>query len=189
MHNCSMRATRLVLASSLILGLFAFLSTNFAGELSYACTMNSALGEEAPQPSATKSQPPDLKASSNPDDTLEASGVIELEDPAPDIILKDPTFDELKCFILEDKTSQNKWVENVYECRHFATDVCNRAREAGWNSAFVLLCYERGQHSVVAFNTTDRGLVYIEPQTDAAIHPEVGGMYQGKEIKEILVAW
>ena len=184
-----MRAARFVLASGLILGLFAFLGANFTGAPSYAYTMNSALGEEAPQPSATKSQPPDLKTSSNPDITLEVGDVIELRDPAPDIILKDPTFDELKCFILEDKTSQNKWVENVYECRHFATDVCNRAREAGWNSAFVLLCYERGQHSVVAFNTTDRGLVYIEPQTDAAIHPEVGGMYQGKEIKEILVVW
>lgn len=107
-----------------------------------------------------------------------------------DIIqLKDPSFAELRHFILADITNQNRWVENTYECRHFTTDVCNHAREAGWNSAFVLICYSQGQHSVVAFNTTDRGLVYIEPQTDAVIHPETGGMYQGKEIDEILVAW
>jgi len=35
----------------------------------------------------------------------------------------------------------------------------------------------------------DRGLVYIELQADATIHPGVGGKYQAKEIKEILIAW
>jgi len=103
--------------------------------------------------------------------------------------LKDPTFAELRHFVLEDTTNWNKWAEHTYECRHFAADVCNHAREAGWNSAFVLLCYSQGQHSVVAFDTTDSGLVFIEPQTDARIYPEVGGEYQGQEIIEILIAW
>jgi len=105
------------------------------------------------------------------------------------IELKNPTFQELRDFILRDPTSRNEFVLNQYECRHFATDVNNNAEAEGLRSAFVLLCYDRGQHSVVAFDTTDRGLVYIEPQTDARIHPEVGGKYQGKEIKEILIAW
>jgi len=102
--------------------------------------------------------------------------------------LKNPTFQELRDFILRDPTNRNKFVLNQYECRHFATDVNNNAETEGLRCAFVLLCYDRGQHAVVAFET-DRGLVYIEPQTDAAIHPEVGGEYQGKEIKEILTAW
>ena len=105
------------------------------------------------------------------------------------IELKNPTFLELRDFILRDPTSRNEFVLNQYECRHFATDVNNNAEAEGLRSAFVLLCYDRGQHSVVAFDTTDRGLVYIEPQTDARIYPEVGGKYQGKEIKEILIAW
>ncbi len=46
-----------------------------------------------------------------------------------------------------------------------------------------------GQHSVVAFDTTDRGLVYIEPQTDIVIEPLVSDMYEGQKIKEILIAW
>ena len=105
------------------------------------------------------------------------------------ITLKNPTFQELRDFILTDPTSRNEFVLNQYECRHFATDVNNNADAEGLRCAFVLLCYDRGQHAVVAFDTTDRGLVYIEPQTDAAIHPEVGGKYQGKEIIEILIAW
>jgi len=105
------------------------------------------------------------------------------------IALKNPTFQELKDFILRDPTSRNEFILNQYECRHFATEVNNNAEAEGLRCAFVLLCFDQGQHSVIAFDTVDRGLVYIEPQTDAAIHPEVGGKYKGKEIKEILIAW
>ncbi len=105
------------------------------------------------------------------------------------ITFKNPTFQELRDFILKDPTSRNEFVLNQYECRHFATDINNNAEANGLRCAFVLLCYDRGQHAIVAFDTTDRGLVYVEPQTDARIHPEVGGKYQGEEIKEILTAW
>jgi hypothetical protein len=105
------------------------------------------------------------------------------------IELKNPTFQELKDFILRDPTNLNKFVLNQYECRHYATEVDNNAEAEGLRCAFVLLCYDRGQHAVVAFDTTDRGLVYIEPQTDARIYPEVGGEYQEREIIEILIAW
>ena len=103
--------------------------------------------------------------------------------------LKNSTFEEVKDFILRDPTSRNEFVLNQYECRHFATDVNNNAEAEGLRCAFVLLCFNQGQHAVIAFDTVDRGLVYIEPQTDARIYPEVGGKYQGKEIKEILIAW
>jgi hypothetical protein len=105
------------------------------------------------------------------------------------IILRNPTFQEVKNFILKDPTSRNAFVLNKYECRHFATDVNNNAEAAGLRCAFVLLCYKNGQHAVVAFDTTDRGMIYIEPQTDAAIQPKVGGIYQDQEIIEILVSW
>ncbi len=105
------------------------------------------------------------------------------------ITLKNPTFEEARDFILRDSTSRNQFVLNQYECRHFTTDVKNNAEAEGLRSAFVLLCYDRGQHAVIAFDTTDQGLVYIEPQTNARIYPEVGGTYQGREIKEILIAW
>lgn len=105
------------------------------------------------------------------------------------IALKNPTFQELRTFILRDSTDRNEFILNQYECRHFATEVNNNAEAEGLRCAFVLLCYDRGQHAVIAFDTTATGLVYIEPQTDARIHPKVGGQYQGREIKEILIAW
>jgi len=105
------------------------------------------------------------------------------------IIVKNPTFQELRDFILRDPASRTHFVLNQYECRHFATEVDNNAEAEGLRCGFVLLCFDRGQHAVVAFDTTDRGLVYIEPQTDATIEPKVGSKYQGRKIKEILIAW
>ena len=105
------------------------------------------------------------------------------------ITLRNPTFQEMKDFLLKDPTSRNKFVLNEYECRHFATVVINNAISQGIMCGFVLLCFDQGQHAVVAFNTTDRSLIYIEPQTDAAIEPKVGGTYQGQKINEILIAW
>lgn len=102
---------------------------------------------------------------------------------------KNPTFKAVRDFILKDTTNRNTFIAGKYECRHFATDVNNNAEAAGIKAAFVLLCYTNGQHAVIGFKTTDRGMIYIEPQTDAAIQPVVGGYYQGQKIIEILIAW
>lgn len=142
-------------------------------------TPQKAVSTEAPSAVPTWSSPV----------TYAESVISSVGSGSQSITLKNPTFQELKDFILKDPTNRNKFVLNQYECRHFATEVNNNAEAEGLRSAFVLLCYDRGQHAVVAFDTTDRGLVYIEPQTDAVIHPEVGDTYEGKEIKEILIAW
>lgn len=105
------------------------------------------------------------------------------------VALKNPTFQELKEFVLADNTHRHPFVPNEYECRNFATDMVNNAVHKGLLAGFVLICYNQGQHAVVAFNTTDRGLIYIEPQTNASIDVKVGGTYQGLEIKQILIAW
>lgn len=107
------------------------------------------------------------------------------------VVLKNPTFQELKNFVLNDPTHNHPFVTDEYECRNFATDMINNAFHKGLLAGFVLICYSPpyGQHAVVAFNTTDRGLIYIEPQTGAAINIKVGGIYQGLLIKQILIAW
>lgn len=107
------------------------------------------------------------------------------------VTLKNPTFQELKDFVLSDPTHRHAFIPNEYECRNFATDMINDAFHKGILAGFVLICYGPGlgQHAVVAFNTTDRGLIYIEPQTNAAINIKVGGTYQGMKIDQILIAW
>lgn len=116
-------------------------------------------------------------------------GYTEISSTNNTIILKNPSFQEMKEFLLKDTTSRKTYILFSYECRHFATEVNNNAKAAGWQCGLALLCYARGQHAVVVFNTVDRGLIFIEPQTDAAIDVKVGGTYQGEEVKEILIAW
>jgi len=105
------------------------------------------------------------------------------------IILKNPTFEELKNFVLTDDTHRHQFIPYEYECRNFATDMVNNAVQKGIQAGFVLICYPQWQHAAVAFKTIDRGLIYIEPQTNAAIDIKVGGRYQDQEIKQILIAW
>ena len=109
--------------------------------------------------------------------------------PAETILYRNPTFTELIRFLKDDPVDGYQFQENRYECRHFATDMDNNAEAAGLRCGFVLLCYEKGQHALNAFETVDRGIVYIEPQTDAVVYPTVGDRYQDKEILEILIAW
>ncbi|MBA7672561.1 hypothetical protein ES703_80742 [subsurface metagenome] len=94
--------------------------------------------------------------------------------------LRDPTYREAITFLRQDKTDENKYVEDtygVYVCSHFARDVCNNAEEAGLRCAFVELRYPEGGHAIIAFDTIDDGLAYFEPRTDERVRPVVGKRY------------
>jgi len=94
--------------------------------------------------------------------------------------LRDPTYDQAVTFIREDRTNENKYVEDtygVYVCSHFARDVCNNAEGKGLRCAFVELRYLEEGHSIIAFNTIDEGLVYFEAITDERVRPVVGKRY------------
>jgi len=53
-----------------------------------------------------------------------------------------PTLEQVREFILSDKTSSKVYLNGIYECRHFATDVNNNAEIAGFKCAFVILCFQ-----------------------------------------------
>jgi hypothetical protein len=91
--------------------------------------------------------------------------------------MKDPTYKEMMDFIRKDKTDSKQYVEGEYICEDFAMDVCNNADEEGIRCAYVTIHYPDGGHAIVAFNTIDRGLIYIEPQSDELVNPVVGKHY------------
>ena len=120
--------------------------------------------------------------------------------------IKDPTYEQMMSFIREDRTDKKQYIEGEYVCTNFAMDVCNYAEEEGIRCAYVNLWYpnEMG-HAIIAFNTIDKGLIYIEPQTDEVVKAEIGkyfykcvvpkpGYYYEKPdyddtIEKILVIW
>jgi hypothetical protein len=87
--------------------------------------------------------------------------------------LHNPTFDEVISFLQEDKTDSNPYIEDEYVCIHFARDVNHNAEDQGIRCAFVDIRFPRSAHAIIAFDTTDQGLVYFDPVTDERVRPSL----------------
>jgi hypothetical protein len=78
-----------------------------------------------------------------------------------------PTYAELIAFIQQDTTDTNDYLENPYigyVCADFAEDVHNNAEAAGIRAASVSIQFKGSDkgHACNAFDTIDKGLVYID---------------------------
>jgi len=93
-------------------------------------------------------------------------------------VLRDPDYQEMKDFLEQDETSEQEYLRNEYICVDFAANVKANAAEEGLRCAYVVIEYlGTNGHAIVAFDTTDRGLIYIEPQFDWDVELEVGRRY------------
>ncbi len=88
--------------------------------------------------------------------------------------LHNPTYAEVKDFLAQDKTDQVPYNELTYVCTHYARDVINHAIDKGIRTAYVEIRHPGMGHSIVAFDTTDKGIVYFEPQYDSEVRPVLG---------------
>ena len=98
---------------------------------------------------------------------------------------KDPTWDELKSFLAQDNTNQHLYITDSFVCADFAEMLHNNAEAAGIRAAYVSVELEcvytyqpkptpptgcpsciSGSHACNAFQTTDRGLIYIDDTGD-----------------------
>ena len=93
-------------------------------------------------------------------------------------VLRDPSYEGMIAFLDEEDTSNQQYTESEYICVDFAAGVKANAVNEGLRCAYVIIEY-RGTsgHAIVAFDTTDRGLVYVEPQHDWEVEPEIGKRY------------
>ena len=93
-------------------------------------------------------------------------------------MLADPTYASMQAFIVSDKTDQNTYNVTTYNCENFSADVIANAIKQNIRCAYVAIDFPGTTgHAIVAFNTTDRGMVYIEPQTDEIVQLKVGADY------------
>lgn len=99
--------------------------------------------------------------------------------------LRDPTYSEMQEFLTCDKTDLNERKEGLfglffsYVCVNFARDVKRNAIKQGIRCAGVVVLFEDNKsnfefHALIAFNTIDKGVIFIESQTDeeASLSPE-----------------
>jgi hypothetical protein len=114
--------------------------------------------------------------------------------------LQNPTYQEMKTFLAQDSTNTNTYNEDKYVCVDFAAAVNNNAEAKDIRCAVVDIFYPDGYgHTIVAFDTTDRGLIYVEPQFDVEVKLVVGRSYsqlnnftaapRDDTIKRYLVVW
>ncbi len=103
---------------------------------------------------------------------------LQLASQGEAIVLRKPTYQQVKEFLAEDTTNLKAYAEGQYVCVDFAAEVNNNAEQKGIRCAVVDIFHPEGYgHTVVAFDTADRGLVFIEPQFDREVRLVVGKSY------------
>ena len=95
-------------------------------------------------------------------------------------VVKDPTYRDMKSFLAADTTDSFAYTTNEFVCHDFAAVVAGNAREQKIRCAYVMIDFiDDGTpgHAIIAFNTTDRGLIYVEPQSDEQVNLRIGYSY------------
>jgi hypothetical protein len=115
--------------------------------------------------------------------------------------LRNPTYKELREFLADDKTDSKPFISGEYVCFDFAAELNNNAEAKGIRAAYVRLRSKEWAHAVVAFETVDRGLIFIEPQSDTEVELTIGRIYPwwqvgavsplryAEAIEEIQIIW
>ena len=116
--------------------------------------------------------------------------------------LRNPSWAELTDFLYEDDTDEMEYVYPTTVCFDFAQRLQKNAKAAGWRCAFVEVELEgypdwygygipsSTGHALNAFETTDKGLVYIDctaapgyrGNADKTVDVKVGGQYIPKSL-------
>jgi len=94
--------------------------------------------------------------------------------------LKNPTLKVLKDFIRKDDTDNYQYIKGKFTCINFANKfVKNFAKEGYYSCVTIIFLHNQTHsHALVAVNTKDVGLIYVEPQTDKIIYDlKVGDDY------------
>jgi hypothetical protein len=92
--------------------------------------------------------------------------------------LHNPTYREMKAFLARDISNAKTYIKDEYVCTDFAAAVNNNAEADGIRCAIVDIFYPEGYgHTIVAFETTDKGLIFIEPQFDHEVSLLIGKSY------------
>ena len=89
----------------------------------------------------------------------------EINEALADTSIKDPTYQEMVQFVGSDLTDRNQYDFDNYVCHDFTNDVLDNAYKQKIRAGYVYIKSSLG-HAIVCFETTDKGLYFLEPQLD-----------------------
>ena len=95
--------------------------------------------------------------------------------------IRDPTYSESMWFLSSDRTDENEYTEN-YTCHDFASEFKNNAFYAGYRCGYVYIEFPESAHAIICFDTTDYGLLYVEPQNDQIVTLKIGEPYFDRDL-------
>ena len=85
--------------------------------------------------------------------------------------LVNPSYGQLLNFIVRDDTDEQEWSED-FDCTEFSNRFIRNFAREGYFACTTEITFEDDKgHIIVAVNTTDKGLRYVEPQDDRIIEP------------------
>lgn len=101
------------------------------------------------------------------------------------IDLGNPTYKELMEFLASDETDSKPYIVNEYVSFDFAVELNNNAEANGIRAAYVAVFSQEWGHGMVAFETTDEGLIFIEAQSDREVKLVIGEPYPWRMVGAI----
>lgn len=101
-------------------------------------------------------------------------GTGSTEGVATRVELYNPTHKEMREFLARDETDSCSRITGEFVCSDFAAQLNNNAEANGIRAAYVRIRAKEWGHAVVAFETVDRGLIFIEPQSDREVKLVIG---------------
>ena len=92
-----------------------------------------------------------------------------------------PTLSEVKEVIKNNKIENKEYDDEAFNCVEFSHNLIKAFQEAKIYACITELWFEEGAHANVVVNTSDKGIIYIEPQDDKIIYNlEIGDDYCDK---------
>jgi hypothetical protein len=102
--------------------------------------------------------------------------------------IRNPTRQEALQFICSDQTDKNQYNKS-YTCINFANDFRDNALNEGYRCGYVTIEFPEARHAMVCFNTSDNGLIFIEPQNDEIVTLTTDQQYLGRIILRFSITW
>jgi len=104
----------------------------------------------------------------------EKQSTIELYQNGSRFEQHNPTYNEVIDFIKNDKTNEKEYTDE-YTCLEFACETNNNAENLGIRCYIVEITFNEFAHAIIGFPTIDKGMIYIEPQSDEFVENLVIG--------------
>jgi hypothetical protein len=166
----------IVLAVGIVGAIVNYTSIIISGKDSTIATQNSQISSLNSQIVAKNSQISNLQKWLNGNITLAYDSGYKAGVTSRGFDIVDPTYQQMSSFMATDTIHYNVY-SSTYICWNFCNDYINEAFRAGWRCGFVYISYPNSAHGAVCFNTTDRGIVFVEPQFNEIVRVALGLSY------------